>query len=151
LDYSFADPRLVLVPIEHLSATGVSREFAAALAARRGWDDARIGVLGAPLAVYLLRRHGLGRRPPFLAPPALGHIAVAPEALTVHPYAQLLNTSAWTLYDCDLDPAASHPEFVAYLLAHGDRMTLSGEVTMAALHNAAWWLERNAGERERFA
>jgi len=151
LDHGFADLRLVLVPIEHLSATGVSREFAAALAARAGWPDERIALLDTAFALYWSRSTALARRLRSWPPPRVRHIAVVREPLTLHPYAQLLNASAWTLYDCDLDPAGSHPEFAAYLLAHGDRMTVSGEVTMAALHNAAWWLERSPEECKRFA
>jgi len=104
-DYSFADSRLVLVPIEHLSATGVSREFAAALAARAGWTDERIALLDTAFAWYWSRSAALARRLRSWPPPRLRHIAVVREPLTVHPYAQLLNASAWTLYDCDLDPA----------------------------------------------
>ncbi len=64
----------------------------------------------------------------------------------VRPYVQLLNTSAWTLYDCDVDPDSSHPELLAYLLVLGDRMATSGEVATAALHAAAWWFERGVDE-----
>jgi len=62
---------------------------------------------------------------------------------------QLLNTSAWMLYASDLDPERSHAELVAYLLVHGDRMALTGEVTMAAVHNAAYWFERTDAEHAR--
>jgi hypothetical protein len=36
-DYYFGDPRLVLVPIEHLTPAGMTPAFAQVLAARRGW------------------------------------------------------------------------------------------------------------------
>ncbi len=82
--------------------------------------------------------------------PRLRHIAVIVEPDAVRPYVQLLNTSAWTLYADDLDPDHSHPELVAYLLAHGDRMTQTGEVTQAAVATAAWWLERDDDECAAF-
>jgi hypothetical protein len=83
-------------------------------------------------------------------PPRLPHVALATEPYHDPPYVQLLNTSAWLLYDADVDPERSQPEFLAYLLAHGDRMAASGEVTLAALHTAAWWLERSDDECDAF-
>jgi hypothetical protein len=150
-DYYFSDPRLVLVPIEHLHPGGVSRAFAAAVGARRGWTPARIALLDAAVTLYWSRSADLARRTRTWPPPRLRHIAVVREPLAVHPYAQLLNTSAWTLYESDLDPERSHAELAAYLLAHGDRMALTGEVTLAALHNAAWWFDRSDAECAAFA
>lgn len=69
----------------------------------------------------------------------------------MRPYVQLLNTTTWLLYACDLDPATSHAEFLAYLLAHGDRMAATGEVTQAAVHNAPWWFDRTDAECAAFA
>src|SRR5262245_38867210 len=150
-DYYFADPRLVLVPIEHLHPGGLTREFAAAVAARRGWSAERIALFDAAFALYWSRTAELARRTRTWAPPRLRHVAVLDEPLAVHPYAQLLNASAWTLYACDFDPARSHAELAAYLLAQGDRTTQLGEVTMAVLHNAAWWFERSDEECAAFA
>ena len=151
-DYYFADRRLVLVPIEHLRpGRRRATTFAAALTARAGWTAARIALLDAGFALYWRRTTELARHTATWAPPRLRHIAVLREPLAVHPYAQLLNASAWTLYASDLDPADSHAELVAYLLAHGDRAARLGEVTMAALHNAAWWFARSDAECDAFA
>ena len=51
-DYYFSDPRVVLVPIEHLSAGGISRAGAALLAARGNWSRARIALLDTAFALY---------------------------------------------------------------------------------------------------
>lgn len=149
-DYYFADPRLTLVPIEHLTPGGVSEAFAAATV-RAGWTAGYVALLNQAIGLYWTRTAELARRTSTWAPPRLRHIAVLREPLAVHPYAQLLNTSAWMLYQCDLDPGRSHAELVAYLLAHGDRTARLGEVTMAALHNAAWWFARSAAECQAFA
>src|SRR5262249_905488 len=137
-------------PIEHLSPGGVSRAGAALLAARAGWPGARIALLDRAFALYWSRTAELPGRTRTWAPPRIRHIAVLRDARAVHPYVQLLNTSAWTLYETDLDPERSHPEFVAYLLAHGDRMAQTGEVTRAALYNAAWWFTRSDDECAAF-
>ena len=140
----------MLVPIEHLGPEGVSRAFADALLAR-GWSAARIALFDAAFDLYWRRSADLARRARGWPAPRLRHVAVVADPLAVHPYASLLNTSAWTLYAGDLDPAGSHPELVAWLLAHGDRLMVLGEVTMAALHHAAWWLERDGAECAAFA
>lgn len=85
-------------------------------------------------------------------PPRIRHLAVVVgDPLAVRPYAQLLNTSAWLLYEADVDPATSDPELLAWLLAVGDRMAATGEVTLAPVQTAAWWLERSDAECAAFA
>ena len=150
-DYYFGDPRLVLIPIEHLTPHGVSGAFADALTAAHGWSVARLAILDAAFTRYWERSDALARRTRSWSPPRLRHVAVLERPLDVHPYAPLLNTTTWTLYADDLDPDGSDAEFVAYLLAHGDRMARLGEVTAAALHNAAWWFERSDDECAAFA
>lgn len=140
----------MLVPIEHLHPAGLSDAFAAAVTAH-GWSAAQVAFFDRAVALYWERSAQLARRIPGWPPPRLRHVAVVADPLAVHPYAALLNTSAWTLYAADLDPATSHPELAAYLLAHGDRLMLLGEVTTAALHHAAWWLERDDVECDAFA
>lgn len=150
-DFYRADSRLVLVPIEHLTPTGVTPHFAPALVERAGWTAAHIALFDAGFTSYWARAADLARRVRGWAPPRLRHVAVVRDPRAVQPYASLLNTSAWTLYECDLDPASSHAELVAYLLVHGDRVATLGEVTMAALHDAAYWFERGDGECAAFA
>src|SRR6185503_2053522 len=95
----FADPRLVLVPIEHLSATGMSRGFAALVADRRGWSPERIALFDAAFSRYWTRSTALACRTGTWPAPRLRHVAVVGEPLAVRPYVQLLNTSAWMLYE----------------------------------------------------
>jgi hypothetical protein len=150
-DFYLADPRLVLVPIEHLTPSGTSRAFAASVAARRGWSAERIALFDAGFARYWARSEALAHRTRTWPAPRLRHVAVVADPLAVRPFVQLLNTSAWMLYDCDLDPDVSGPELVAYLLVVGDRMALSGEVATAPLHAAAYWFERSPAERAAFS
>src|SRR5262249_51560762 len=150
-DWCFSDPRLVLVPIEHLTATGMSRAFAALVVARAAWPPARVALFDAGFARYWERSASLARPTTAWPPPRRRHVAVVREPLGVRPYASLLNTSAWLLYDSDVDPARSDPELLACLLAHGDWMAQTGEVAYAALRGAAWWLERSDEECAAFA
>jgi hypothetical protein len=150
-DYYFDDSRVVLVPIEYLTPEGMTAEFARLVRERCGWTAERVGLFDAGFALYWARSAALARRTATWVAPRVRHVAVVREPLSVRPYVQLLNTSAWLLYESDVDPVRSHPEFLAYVLAHGDRMAVSGEVTTAAVHTAAWWLERSDAECGAFA
>ncbi|MDX2167757.1 MAG: hypothetical protein SF182_11860 [Deltaproteobacteria bacterium] len=149
--YYFDTAGVLLVPIEHLAPDGVSAEFAAAAVARGAWSPAQVTLFDAGFARYWRRTAALAARTATWAPPRLRHVALLADHRVAHPYVQLLNTSAWTLYASDLDPVRADPEWLAYLLAHGDRMATTGEVTAAALRNAAWWLERSDAQCAAFA
>lgn len=144
------DPRVTLLPIEHLTPAGVTSAFTAFLLDECGWSSARVALFDRAFALYWQRSAELAARTRTWPAPRLRHVAVVHAADGVRPYVQLLNTSAWTLYAGDLDPALSHPELVAFLLAHGDRMAITLEVTTAAVHTAAWWLERTNEECAAF-
>jgi hypothetical protein len=149
--YYFDTPGVLLVPVEHLTPEGVSATFADAAIARAAWSEAQHALFDAGFTRYWQRTTALAARTASWAPPRLRHVALLADPAVAHPYVQLLNTSAWTLYATDLDPTRANPEWLAYLLAHGDRMALTGEVTAAALRNAAWWLERRDDECAAFA
>ncbi|MGH7895029.1 MAG: hypothetical protein ACREQL_10185 [Candidatus Binatia bacterium] len=141
----------MLVPIEHLSETGTSPEFATLLRERGDWLPAHVGLFDEAWSRYWRRSADLARRTRTWPAPRRRHVAVALQPDAVRPYVQLLNTSAWLIYACDVDPTVGHPEFLAYLLAHGDWMALTGEVSTAAVQSAAWWLERTEEECVAFA
>ena len=149
-DYYCADERVLLLPIEHLTPQGMSPEFAA-LAAEHGWSDGEIRLFDAGFSLYWSRSADLAVRARGWPPPRIRHVAVVGDPLAVRPYAQLLNTSAWTLYRSDLDPELSDPELVSYLLVHGDRIAVLGEVSLAPVHCAAYWFDRSEAERTAFA
>jgi hypothetical protein len=148
--FYFGDPRLVLVPIEHLTPSGISTEMAAVLERSQGWSGEKIDLFERGFSLYWKRAEKLSRLTRTWPAPRLRNVAVLDTAETIPPFVQLLNTSTWTLYDCDLDPQTSHPELFAYLLAHGDRMVVTGEVTTAAVHNAAYWFDRSEEEIAAF-
>jgi hypothetical protein len=149
-EYYCADGRLLLLPIEHLTPVGMSPAFAT-LAADRGWSDSEIRLFDAGFSLYWSRSVQLAARSRGWPPPRIRHVAVVTDPLSVRPYAQLLNTSAWTLYRSDLDAESSDPELVSYLLVQGDRMAILGEVSLAPLHCAAYWFDRSDTERAAFA
>ena len=150
-EYYLGDPRLILIPIEHLTTEGMSRELAAFLDQRGVWDAARTALFDEGFRRYWARSSGLAARTRTWVGPRLRHVAIVGTPDAVRPYVQLLNTSAWLLYASDCDPELSDPELIAYLLAHGDRLAVSGDVATAPLHTAAYWLERSDEECAGFA
>jgi len=150
-EYYLGDSRLTLIPAEHLCEAGMSDELAALLAEYRDWSPEQLCFFDAAFSCYWRRSEDLARKTATWVPPRRRNLALIRDPLSVHPYAQLLNTSTWLLYESDFDPVSSHSEFAAYLLAHGDCMALTGEVTSAAAQTAAWWFERTAEECASFA
>ncbi len=142
---------MVLLPLEHLSESGLSPAFASILIERGAWDRARVEIFDRAFHLFVSRTRALRDR--MTTWPALRwrHVAVVREPVAVRPYAQLLNTNAWLLDASDLDPERSHPELAAFLLAQFEWMAASGEVTQAAVRSAAWWLERTDAECDAFA
>ncbi|MEE8312447.1 MAG: hypothetical protein V3R77_09320, partial [Candidatus Binatia bacterium] len=139
--YCRGEPGFLLLPIEHLSPTGPGPDLAAFLERESGWERTRIDLLSASLDLYWQRATVLADRMPTWPRPRIRNIGVASDGTLLRPYAQVLNTSTWTLYHCDLDPELSHSELVAFLLVVGDWMSATGEVTQAPMRAAAWWLE----------
>lgn len=150
-DYYFLDPRVVLLPVEHLTDAGLTPAFASLLAERAGWTPAPTALFDTGWVRYWERSAGLARRTRTWPAPRRRHVAVVTQPDAVRPYVQLLNTSAWLIYAADVDPATSHPELLAFILALGDRMAQSGAVATAPVQSAAWWLERTDEECEAFA
>ncbi len=128
----------------------MTRAFAVWLAERRGWSPAQVALFDAGFARYWARGVDLARRTTGWMAPRRRHVAILEQPHAVRPYAQLLNTSAWTLWASDVDPAQSDAELLAWLLALGDRMAVTGEVAPAAVQNAVWWLERTDAECDAF-
>ncbi len=149
-EFYFVDPRVVLVTIEHLSPTGLSTELIDRLSARSPSMGGPAALLSEAFQLYWDRTTSLSARLRSWAPPRLRNIAIVDSATAIPPYVQLLNTSTWTLFDCDCSPETSSVELLAYLLTHGDRMSLTGEATLAALHNAAYWFERSDADIAAF-
>lgn len=130
----------------------MDRAFRSLATARAALTPAQLDLIGEGFARYWERSAGLARRAATWPPPRRRHLGiVVGDPLAVRPYAQLLNTATWLLYLADVDPATSHPELLAWLLALGDRMAVTGEVTLAPVQSAAWWLERTDAECVAFA
>lgn len=144
--FYFADPRVILVPIEHLSPDGMSTTMATLIETRRPGATEIVRMLNEAFPRYWERTADLATRSRTWPTPRRRNIAIVDHATDIPPFIQLLNTSTWTLFDCDFAQETSSIELLAYLLVQGDRMSLTGEATMAAIHNAAYWFDRTPEE-----
>lgn len=148
--FYFYDPRLDLVAAEHIAADGIDADFAASLAKRPGWSADHVAVLERGIALYWDRYEKLAQGASYLSPPRLRCVGVVRTPETVRPYAQILNECTCTVYLDDLDPARSDPEFVAYLLAFGERAADTADILRVPVHLAPWWFDRTDEERAAF-
>ena len=150
-EFGRGEPGYLLLPIDRLGPTGPDARLAAFLEQDCGWSGARVALLAEGLSAYWSRATALARRTATWPSPRLRNIGIADDATAVRPFAQVLGTGTWNLYTCDLDPTLSAAELVAYLLALGEWMAATGEVTEAPVRAAAWWFDATDREKERFA
>ncbi len=148
--FYFHDPRMDLVPGEHLASDGIDADFRAALEARPGWTRGHVELLERAVILFWERYDDLAARAAEFSAPRLRNIGVIRRSDEIRPYAQILNESSSVLYLDDLDPTRSHPEFAAYLLALQERMCETGEVTLAPIHLAPWWFGRTQAQCDAF-
>ena len=152
-DYYLGDPRLILVPIEHLGA-GRDEPRARRAARERGWLVAGAGRCSSTAASRSTGRAAPRSRVARARGCRRGS-ATSPSSPTRARRSAIRAAAEHQRLDCSTRatsiPRSRIPSSRAYLLAHGDRMALSGEVTLSALHNAAWWLERSDDECAAFA
>lgn len=135
-----SQPGFTLLPLEHLAPQGCDAALATWLRDECKWSQAQLDLVSAGLALYWERATELAEQTPTWPSPRIRNLGVVTQPELLRPFAQVLNTSTWTLYATDLQPEHSNPELIAYLLALGDWMAMTGEVTQAPLRSAAWWI-----------
>jgi hypothetical protein len=149
-DICRSEDAYLFLPIEHLGPGGPDASLAGFLTGDCDWSSARVDLLRAGFATYWERGQALVAATGAWPSPRVRNVGIAGGARAVRPYAQVLGTSTWTLYECDLDPDSSHAELVAYLLALGDWMAMTGEVTQAGVRSAMWWAATDEPARAAF-
>ncbi len=81
-------------------------------------------------------------------PPRQTNLLVVADADGVLPYLEPFRGTSSMLYVADLD---THPEYVAALLVHMERLSLLRSVTATVAYNLSYWFERDAASRQAFA
>jgi hypothetical protein len=135
--FYFAAPELFLIPVEHLSASGMSDAHAAALESRglvpsgfRAMFDEAFRRLWSALSVLAKAA------PEAFPPPRLINVAVFTDRTRMHPYFQPFEGMSVLVFADDFDPATSSVEHAAYQLLVAERLgqtRRASVATMAAL------------------
>lgn len=148
-EYCRSEDAYLLLPAEHLGPRGPDAGLAACLRDECGWSHERLDLLRAAFSTYWSRGCRLVEESSTWPSPRVRNLGIAKDGVALRPYAQVLGIATWSLYESDFEPRDSHAEVVAYLLALGDWMAMTGEVTQAGVRSALWW--QATGETERSA
>jgi hypothetical protein len=150
--FYFADPRMFVIPIEHLSVRGMSEAYADAVRAERGVSEGWIALFNEAFALYTERIARLyARAPETWFPPRLQNVCIVTDALHTRPYYQPFHQASWLLYQCDFDPHESNTELASYQFAHIERFCLSRSIAAAVVHNLSWLLVLEDAQTDAFA
>ncbi|MGH6623057.1 MAG: hypothetical protein ACREBN_03745, partial [Burkholderiaceae bacterium] len=139
----------MLVPAEALSKHGIDPEFAQALISDVRLSSAQVDCLSRGFALYWERARDLhARAPGSWLPPRQTNLLIATAPRGIVPYLEPFRGTSSMLYRSDLD---THPEYVACLLTHMERLALLRSVRSTLVSNLSYWFDRDTSSRQAFA
>jgi hypothetical protein len=147
--FCLADPRAFAVPAEALTERGLDERLAALLLKSGRATAKQLRCLEQGFQLYWQRCTDLFTRAPrswFAARQT--NLLVVGDAHRVIPYLEPFRGTSSMLYASDLD---THPEYVAALLVHMERLSLLRLVPATMAFNLSYWFDRDAASREAFA
>src|SRR5918993_981453 len=125
--FTLAHPSIVIVPAEAFDEHG----------------------LDGGNALYWQRCRDLfARAPSSWFPPRQTNLLIISEQRGIFPYMEPFIGTSSVLYASDL---RTHPEYVAYMLVHVDRLALLPSVRAALVCNLSYWFDRDDASRNAFA
>lgn len=147
--FSLAQDDAFVVPAEILDRSGMQSEFARLLLDEGRLSTDQLHCLEQGFALYWERCADLFRRAPgaWFAPRRT-NLLIAREPRGLLPYLEPFAGTSSLLYLCDLD---THPEYVAVLLLHMERLALLRSVRAATICNLSYWFDRSPDSRLAFA
>lgn len=147
--FTLAHPNIVVIPAEALDEHGLAPKFAELLIADARLSDAQIDCLERGNALYWQRCSDLfARAPGSWFPPRQTNLLIVSDPRGISPYMEPFIGTSSLLYTSDLD---THPEYVAYMLVHVDRLALRPSVRAALVCNLSYWFDRDEASRHAFA
>lgn len=148
----FAHPGVFLIPVEHVSPTGMRRTFSQSLQEHCDVTEAWIELFDRAMACYFERVSALAAAAPsYWRAPRLSNLCIVKDAGGIRPYYAPFSKTSLLLYESDFDPACSNLEHAVYQLVHAERLSLTGDMGMTWIHNLGYFLMRTTEERETFA
>jgi hypothetical protein len=132
--FYFAHPELFLIPVEHLSPSGMSETFNAELDRRSLVSKSFRDLFdeGFRRLFEALSRLA-ARAPDAFPPPRLVNVAVLLDPGRIHPYFQPFEGMTNVAYAADFDPATSSVEHAAFQLLFAERLGQTRRASLAAM------------------
>lgn len=147
--FCLAHDEACVVPAEALLDTGIAAPVADWLLAAGRLTAQQLHCLEAGHALYQQRCRDLhARAPRSWFPPRRTNLLIAARTQGIAPYLEPFGGTSSLLYACDLD---THPEYVAALLLHMERLSLLRSVPATIAFNLSYWFARSADQRQAFA
>jgi hypothetical protein len=138
-----------LIPAEYLGRDEIHPEITQLLIDERRLSSEQIHCFAAGFALYWQRCGELfARAPQTWFPPRQINVLIVDDPRGVMPYLEPFAGTSLTLYASDLE---THPEYVAYLFAHSERLALVHSMPAAVVYNLSYWFERSDEEKRAFA
>ena len=136
--FCFAQACVFVVPAEALGEHGADTTWADAAVGQGRLTPEQLRCLERGFALYWQRAGELfSRAPGSWFPPRRTNLLVVAEATAVAPYFDPFGGTSSLLYLSDLD---THPEYVAWLLLHNERVSLLRSLRAALICNLSVWL-----------
>lgn len=147
--FCFAHANAVVVPAEALHENGVDEEFGRLLIDGNRLTAQQLRCLELGFGLYWQRSRDLYTRAPgSWLPPRRTNLLVVSEPRGTLPYLEPFGGTSSLLYTTDLD---THPEYVACLLVHMERLSLLRSVRSTLVCNLSYWFDRDDASRTAFA
>jgi hypothetical protein len=147
--FCLAQAHAFVVPAEVLGEHGVEHAFGALLVHEKRLSADQLACLSYGFRLYWQRCRALhAAAPGAWFPPRQTNLLVVAETRGVLPYLEPFRGTSSMLYTTDLD---THPEYVAALLVHMERLSLLRSVPATIAYNLSYWFERDATSRQAFA
>ena len=147
--FTLAHPNIVVIPAEALDERGLEPEFAELLITEGRLSADQVDCLERGTALYWQRCRDLFTRAPgSWFPPRQTNLLIISEQHGIFPYMEPFIGTSSLLYASDLN---THPEYVAYMLVHVDRLALLPSVRAALVCNLSYWFDRDEASRSAFA
>ncbi len=151
LPFYFAHPDLFLLPIEHISPSGLSDTMAALLESRgRASPDFKT-LFGEAFSRQWKASAELSRLDPAtFPPPRLVNIAVASNTARMHPYYQPFEGISVFVYESDFCASSSSVEHAAYQLLVAERLGQTRRASAAAMSALVYLLRLDSSGMQDF-
>jgi hypothetical protein len=147
--FCLAHENAFVVPAEALTERGVEAWLATSLLDSSRLTGNQLRCLEQGFAMYWQRCADLyARAPRSWFPPRQTNLLIASEARGISPYLEPFGGTSSMLYTSDLD---THPEYVAALLVHMERLSLLRSVKATVAYNLSYWFDRDPSSRQAFA